>query len=143
MKTIIETLVVLGLVWFVWWATFYIGWIPNYSEGERTVDVYKFSKKGIWWKSWEGEAYVGGIRSSGGDNPTLELEKFYFSIVGHDETKSAELIAKLQECGRTRERCTIQYRQWLKNPIYISSNYEVTGVITNSNNADGEAVPNN
>lgn len=80
MRIIIGTLVVIAIVVFLWWLAFYIGWGVNYSEGQRTGDVYKFSKKGLIYKSWEGEMYLGGYHSSGGDSPTLVTDKFWFSI---------------------------------------------------------------
>ena len=47
MKPILIFLLVAVGVWFVWHVLFVIGWAPNYSEGERTGDVYKFSRKGL------------------------------------------------------------------------------------------------
>lgn len=103
-----------------------IGWMYGYSDGERTGEVYKFSKKGLIFKSWEGEMYLGGVlkNSEGG----LVLDKFYFSIPESEASEKADLIVKLQECGRDRAICTIKYNEWLKGPIYISSGYVVVGV---------------
>jgi hypothetical protein len=83
MKAFIVTLFVvvcIGVLVFLWWLLFFIGWGANFSDGERTGDIYKFSKKGLIYKSWEGEMYLGGVHSTDGDKPTLEMDKFYFSI---------------------------------------------------------------
>lgn len=122
--------VIIGLV-FLWWIFFYIGWYFGYSEGERTVDVYKFSFKGLIWKSWEGEGYIGGVHSTGGDSPRLEMDRFYFSIESDDFAEKREIIETLKLCAQERKICTIQYKQWFKRPIYVGSSYEVIGVIKN------------
>ena len=111
-----------------WYLVVYIGWFNGYSEGQRTGDVFKFSKKGLIWKSWEGEMYLGGIRSTGGESPRLELEKFYFSIPKNQEKDTTEWIEKLQECSKKRLNCTIVYKQWLKHPIYQDTSYTVEKV---------------
>jgi hypothetical protein len=113
-------------VLFLWFVFFYIGWMPNYSEGQRTGDVYKFSKKGVFYKSWEGEMYLGGYHSTGGKTPTIETDRFYFSL---EENASPELIEKLKSCSEKRNGCTLLYREWLKSPIYLSTSYVIVDVI--------------
>lgn len=120
------TFIVIGLILFVWFLLF-VGLLPNYSDGERTGEIYKFSKKGVINKSWEGEMYLGGVSkdSEGG----LVLDKFYFSIPVKEEQEKTELIEKIKECAQKRILCTVQYKQWLKSPlIYVDSSYIVTGV---------------
>ena len=123
MKYVIAGLVGFGV--FIWLIAF-VGWFPNYSEGERTGDVFRFSKKGLIWKSWEGTMYLGGITSG---TSGVQMEKFYFSIPESQESEKSALIEKIKECSRHREtKCTIKYKQWLKSPISIESNYVVIGV---------------
>lgn len=135
MKHIIYTLAILGLIWGLWHFFVVVGWSRNYSEGERTGDVYKFSRKGLIYKSWEGEMYLGGVHSTGGKTPQLQLDVFDFSIPANEETEKADLIAKLQHCAQNRsnETCTVKYRQWFKSPIDVSSEYIVTDVIETKN----------
>jgi hypothetical protein len=108
----------------------FFGWLlfgsmmPNYSDGERTGDVYKFSKKGVFAKSWEGEMYLGGFTTNG--NGGLQAEKFYFSLPG--DSSNTEAIEKLQLCAKERRNCTIHYNQWFKEPWYLGSSYVVQGV---------------
>jgi len=39
----------------------------SYSEGYRTGNLMKLSKKGVVFKTWEGELNVGGFSDGGGD----------------------------------------------------------------------------
>jgi hypothetical protein len=107
-----------------------IGIMPDYSDGQRTGDIYKFSKKGIFWKSYEGEMYLGGMVSDGSGG--LQMEKFRFSIPKEQFDEKQELIDKLTECQQNRdEKCTVEYKQWFISPIEISSRYVVEDVIIN------------
>ena len=75
--------------------------------------------------------YLGGYHSSGGERPTLETDKFWFSIPESEEATKKDLIEKIQLCSKKRTSCTIEYRQWFKGPIYTSSQYIVTNVELN------------
>lgn len=120
MKIILGALVIIV---FIGWSIFG-GLMSNYSDGQRTGDVYKFSKKGMFSKSWEGEMYLGGFSSD--SNGQLQVEKFYFSLPG--DTQNTEAVEKLQTCAKERKNCTVHYDQWLKSPWYIDSSYIVKSV---------------
>lgn len=49
----------------------------NYSTGERTGIITKFSFKGMLWKTWEGELLQGGIRKNQNGS---EANVFAFSL---------------------------------------------------------------
>lgn len=69
--------------WFVYSA--------NYSEGSRSGRLIKISKKGVIFKTWEGELDVGGISSGG---PTGEITSLWeFTVPG----ESAELLDNLDQ----------------------------------------------
>ena len=106
------------------------GFYQDYSEGQRTGDIFKFSKKGLIWKSWEGTMYLGGYHSTGGKTPTIETDKFHFSIPVSEEKQ--EVIDKLNECSEKRLSCTIQYQQWFISPIQVSTDYIVQDVKINN-----------
>lgn len=117
---------VLLFVYFMFVGPF-TGLYYGYSEGERTGDIYKFSQKGLFWKSWEGEMYLGGMMRN--EKGGLELEKFYFSIPADQVLEKQEQIDKLKECARNRnKKCTITYTQWFVAPAKISSAYVVQDV---------------
>ena len=61
-----------------------------YSEGTRVGILYKFSKKGTFFKTYEGEMVLPGIKSTGSASG-LSTNRFQFSV--SDE----ELANKLME----------------------------------------------
>lgn len=126
MKGFFAAIVTLSILFLILVVPF-MGIMPNYSDGERTGEIYKFSKKGIFWKSWEGEMYLGGVSrdSEGG----LVLDKFYFSIPVDQQLEKQEVIDKLQNCARERDVCTVVYDQWLSAPAKIGSRYVVRDVL--------------
>ena len=130
MKTflIVGTIAVVSIgLFFLVFIIPFTGINPNYSDGQRTGDIYKFSNKGVFWKSWEGEMYLGGVVSN--QNGGLQMEKFHFSIAGKDEGAKKDLIEKITKCVEDRTtKCTIKYKQWVSSPMRIDSSYEVTGV---------------
>src|SRR3990167_3005918 len=125
MKILLKIIIIVVAIILFLYVVVYLGWVNDYSEGERTGDVFKFSQKGLIWKSWEGELYLGGLINKGRN---LELEKFYFSIPKFQEKEKFELIEKLKQCSRQRLNCTINYKQWLKRPIYQESGYTVEDI---------------
>lgn len=92
----------------------------GYSEGERTGVITKISRKGLIWKSWEGEILIGGI--SPGQGGTMIPRVGNFSVV--DEA----VVKKLQDAATSGKSVTVQYRQWAIAPSSIDTDYVVTGV---------------
>lgn len=74
----------------------------HYSEGERTGHVVKFSKKGFFFKTWEGEMNIGGMKDGEG---TMMIEKFRFTVPENGP------IAEVQEVVRSGEKATLEYDQ--------------------------------
>ena len=125
---ILITLFIVFVLLIFWYLLFYIGWVENYSEGLKTGEVFKFSKKGLFFKSWEGTMYLGGAHLSGGSNSTLQLDKFNFSIPEKQQTQKGDVIKTLEKCSNERKICAIFYKQWFKWPIYLDSDYVVEKV---------------
>lgn len=74
---------ILGGIFFLFMAYFaFIYYVP-YSEGTRTGELIKFSRKGVIFKTWEGEISQG---ISG-------AQIFQFSVLDKDQ----DVIKKLQE----------------------------------------------
>lgn len=67
------TLVIVFLATFVYWKYFY-----NYSEGYRAGLLQKFSNKGTFFKTYEGEMILSSVSSN--NNVALASEKFLFSV---------------------------------------------------------------
>jgi hypothetical protein len=111
----------------------------TYSEGTRDGFVYKFSHKGFFHKSWEGELSTTGFRSTGGEQPETS-NIFFFSVEDHatdpvlrdehgDPRRIVDILAdpKLMD-GRTFVR--LHYRQiWFNAPGWsYSTDYRITRV---------------
>lgn len=74
---ILATIVIMAVLWYTF--LYYV----DFSEGERSGELIKFSHKGVLIKTWEGEISQG---ISG-------AQIFAFSVMDSDE----EVIAKLKE----------------------------------------------
>lgn len=80
----------------------------EYSHGERTGMINKVSKKGLFWKTYEGQMALEGIVS--GDN-SVGANVWDFSIdrqARHGEDTS-EIAARLQEYLRNGTKVRITY----------------------------------
>jgi len=77
----------------------------NYSEGFRAGVVMKVSKKGVLFKTYEGELNVEGITSDGGNKmPTSVWE---FSV----EADRKDILEKLEEASLNRKRVKLVYHE--------------------------------
>ena len=73
-------IVVVFLGFFIYWKYFY-----TYSEGFRAGLLQKFSYRGTFFKTYEGELILSSVESN--KNVTLASEKFFFTV-------SSENVAK-------------------------------------------------
>ena len=55
-------------------------WAQCYSEGVRVGDVQKFSQKGIFFKSWEGQLVMEGTRMRGANGKFVGGNIWAFSV---------------------------------------------------------------
>ncbi len=69
----ILVLVIIFLGTFVYWKYFY-----SYSEGYRAGLLQKFSHKGTFFKTFEGEIILSSVSSN--NNVAIASEKFLFSV---------------------------------------------------------------
>lgn len=90
----------------------------TYSEGERTGTITKFSHKGLFFKTWEGELNMGGLEV-GGKGVTWE-----FSV------NDPEVVEKIHKSQRVGGHWTLKYRQQLfKQSWNGATEYFVTDVV--------------
>lgn len=61
----------------------------SYSEGYRAGNVMKISKKGVMFKTWEGELNVGGFSDGGGDGD-MATTVWSFSVDDDEVVKEIE-----------------------------------------------------
>jgi flagellar basal body-associated protein FliL len=96
----------------------------NYSEGDRVGIITKFSKKGIIFKSWEGELVMGGFRNTADANGSNVMTANIFKFSVKDDNV-AKQVQKAMENGKTVE---LHYEESMWKPIDQSTSYEVTEI---------------
>ena len=90
-----------------------IGWINGgveFSEGYREGTVQKFSRKGIIWKTDEGELAMAGFQSTGGEHPTMS-NVFPFTV---SDAKIKDEIKALRATDKVR----LYYKQYYFSPAW-------------------------
>jgi len=99
-KTITISLSVLILAGLGYLSFIYFG---TYSEGVRAGTVIKLSKKGVMFKTWEGQLNIRSFGAVSSNNQLSEI--FEFSI----ESDQAQTIKILQEVSLSGERINLHY----------------------------------
>lgn len=90
----------------------------TYSEGYRDGEVQKFSHKGFFFKSWEGELSLPGFKLRDGYGSNV----FYFSV------DNPAIVDELKDLA-PGQLVRVHYREVLLNaPVYYSSSYRVTKI---------------
>lgn len=99
---------------------FYWNFSNTYSEGNRAGTLQKFSKKGSFFKTYEGELIMSSIASTG--NTTIASEKFLFSV--KDENVAKAMF------GLEGKHVTLKYEQKRSHmPWSGDTNYFVTEIV--------------
>lgn len=94
----------------------------NYSKGERIGVVFKYSQKGLFCKTWEGTANLGGMRM---ESDSTVPNVWDFTIRDSDTERFNSIIHQSMENGTTLK---FTYEQEIL-PICNSENgYFVTGI---------------
>ena len=93
----------------------------EYSSGSRFGQVIKFSRKGLFFKTWEGQMNIGGTTSS--NDGGLVPNTWMFSI---DESRKrgenvARLVDLLLKAAATGERVEVKYMQEMVTAPWRSS----------------------
>lgn len=133
-KTIIGLLVILAVVLLVIIAVFIkpLGGINyKYSEGHRSGTVYKFSKKGFIWKTWEGELSLDLTERD--DNGNLVNKIFHFSC------SSDEVAKEITAAASSGKRVTLHYQQYkIRGYKYGATEYDILRVEYPKEDGEGE-----
>lgn len=101
-----------------------IGCGYGYSEGSRVGVITKFSKKGVFVKSWEGEMLIALPEESS----AINAESFAFTV----RIDNPKVVKQVHEAQLSGKRVEIEYKQWLCAPPTIDTEYEVERVNTSS-----------
>lgn len=93
------------------------------SDGTRSGVVTKFTSKGLFTKSWEGEMVAGGLRA--GANGMV-------ANVWHFSVQDAKLVPIVQAACESGQTVALKYHQTAGyNPASRDSAYLIVGVVTN------------
>lgn len=68
----------------------YFKYFFTYSEGYRAGLLQKFSNKGVFFKTYEGELILSSVAST--SNVAIASEKFHFSVLKKDMTMSFDTL---------------------------------------------------
>lgn len=105
---------------------------PHYSDGSWVGVVTKLSRKGVIFKSWEGELLVGGTRpkttthydSEGkyaGSTTSMVPNVMAFNV---DES----MVQKVKAAQESGEPVELVYRQWFISPLTIDHDHVIIDV---------------
>lgn len=93
------------------------------SQGERTGTIVKFSHKGVFWKTHEGELNTGAVKQVGKDGAVTSTWEFTVT--------DPEVVRQVEEAQRKGGTYTLKYRQVMNpKPWNGSSGYYVTQIVT-------------
>lgn len=93
------------------------------SDGERIGHVQKFSFKGIFWRTWEGEVLLGGLVGSKAGGGQMVAHVWEFSVT--DQKVVDQLKTAMRRGGPHR---LVYHQNMVPVPWYGSTTYFVTGV---------------
>ncbi len=92
----------------------------GYSDGDRVGTISKFSRKGVIFKSWEGEMALGGFKTDKQSGQSIANIWTF-----HAKNSMAN---KVKDAMNTGKPVKLSYSQWLVNPIDQDSDYDITNV---------------
>lgn len=98
----------------------------NYSNGSRTGTINKFSQKGFVFKSWEGEAVMGGMKSSTDRQGHTQVTANVFEFSVTDD----KIIQDVQQALDRGTPVKLTYHQYWIPPIGLGSTYVIDRVDT-------------
>lgn len=100
----------------------------EYSDGERVGTITKFSKKGWFCKTWEGEMYLGGLKkktTSNGESTTTSMVANTWDFTVEDE----RLVPAIQKAMAAGDPVTLHYKEEMVSFCRSDGgNYFVTAV---------------
>jgi hypothetical protein len=106
----VAVLVIVVLVGFTWLT---LHW--SYADGERAGYVQKFSRKGWFCKTWEGEMAMVTM-------PGTVSDKFYFTVP--DDAVATQINASVGK----RVALHYEQRKWIPSSCFGETEYFVIGV---------------
>lgn len=112
------------LIFFIFvFGSWLIGLWPGivYSDGHRSGVIYKFSKKGLFYKTWEGELSLGMTETDAAG--AIIPRVFDFSV------SRPAIATKIEEAERSGKRITLHYQEFMGRGCYYgSTRYDILEV---------------
>lgn len=91
------------------------GCSPRYSSGDKVGVIVQLSRKGLIWKSWEGQLNMGGFRQrTNRDGLAGTLNTCEFNV-------APEAVEKVMAAQISGDRVILVYRSWFQPPIQIEN----------------------
>lgn len=90
----------------------------GYSEGSRIGVITKLSKKGYYFKSYEGEMVLGGTRAA---ESGVVANVWAFHV-------PERLAGKVEAAKNSGQPVNITYHEWAISPIAQDSDYDVVSI---------------
>ena len=113
---LVVAVILLGWILFIYYA--------SYSEGIRSGMVIKMSKRGVVFKTWEGQMNLQTFGAAGAGTSALS-EVFNFSVEKGDDA----LYGELEEVSLSGERVNLHYvERYARLPWRGETAYFVTDV---------------
>jgi hypothetical protein len=102
----------------------------DYSDGFRVGTLQKASKKGIIWRSFEGELVLDGVKSrtkAGVGNGGVSVSSNMTNVWAFSATDD-KIMAQLEEAAVSGRSVKLTYRQWFWKPPSQDTGYTIIKV---------------
>jgi hypothetical protein len=101
-----------------------VGCRHQYSDGKRVGTVTKFSRKGVFLKSWEGEMALSGLRG-GEHGPAANL--WEFTATDPAVIEQLQAVQESAQTARLHYTQTLFYNPFVRDTTYTVNKAEVLG----------------
>jgi hypothetical protein len=102
--------------------TFLLSSCIDYSDGDRVGVITKFSRKGLLFKTWEGELNLGGLRKNADNNVVANTWKFTVE-------NNVLVINQIEDALDSNKTVKLHYKQeFWSAPWRAETNYFIDSV---------------
>ena len=120
--TLIKLMVVCAIITLLYAITVGAGGDCSNADGARVGSISKFSHKGIFVKSWEGEMVLGGLRQQATDKgSTMVANVWDFTVIDPAVVKKIQALQDSGHRAKLTYRQTVLYNPFRRNTAYIVS----------------------
>lgn len=116
--TIIITVIIIALIGFIYWRYFFV-----FAEGTKAGVLNTFQKKGVIFKTYEGQLIQSGFRG----NPTTAIQSNQFSFSVTDDNVAKKLMENSGKDMELHYKRYVGALPWRGMQLFIvDSVYQVT-----------------